>query len=176
MIFLEKNIKGQYLYKYTNENFVDLFVVSENNIKDDYAIKDYLNLISDEDYDSMGYLSYTIGENKFCIFHYFKDAMIFFNDNENTKTNDFDKISEKCMFIEKFSPKNGSFIELYNFLKLNWYNADDTFNIKDDFIEISTFGWSDNETLISSLQKNFIFWSSCWEISKRGGHYTFRYL
>lgn len=39
--------------------------------------------------------------------------------------------------------------------------------------EISTGGWSGNEDLIQALEENMIFWSMCWEFSKRGGRYGF---
>lgn len=38
---------------------------------------------------------------------------------------------------------------------------------------ISTGGWSGNETLISALHSNHIFWSLSWLQSQRGGHYIF---
>lgn len=38
---------------------------------------------------------------------------------------------------------------------------------------LSTGGWSGNESIIYSLQKNFLFWAMYWEKSIRGGHYWF---
>ena len=39
---------------------------------------------------------------------------------------------------------------------------------------ISTAGWSGNETLIHSMQKNFDLWGLNWVQSRRGGHYIFQ--
>jgi len=37
-----------------------------------------------------------------------------------------------------------------------------------------TGGWSGNEDLIWALQKNLsLFWTLCWQESKRGGHHVF---
>lgn len=38
---------------------------------------------------------------------------------------------------------------------------------------LRTGGWSGNEDLIAALQDNAMFWITCWEESRRGGHYTF---
>ena len=39
---------------------------------------------------------------------------------------------------------------------------------------VSTAGWSGNETLIHSMQKNFDLWGLNWMQSRRGGHYIFQ--
>lgn len=39
--------------------------------------------------------------------------------------------------------------------------------------EISTAGWSGNEGLIRSMQKNESLWHQTWVQSRRGGHYIF---
>ncbi len=40
---------------------------------------------------------------------------------------------------------------------------------------ISTGGWSGNEEIIRELKgKPTGFWSTCWQQTRRGGHYTFR--
>ena len=48
------------------------------------------------------------------------------------------------------------------------YNKDQKITL----FEISTAGWSGNESIIATMQKN-ILWSITWVQSRRGGHYTF---
>lgn len=66
------------------------------------------------------------------------------------------------------------FIQLMKFMQEAWRYADcGYFQVEGDNYHISTAGWSGNESLIEALQENFIFWSVCWRLSRRGGHYEF---
>lgn len=44
----------------------------------------------------------------------------------------------------------------------------------DDIWEVATGGWSGNEDIIGALQDNTLFWTICWNLSKRGGYYEFK--
>jgi len=41
-------------------------------------------------------------------------------------------------------------------------------------LQLHTGGWSGNESIISAMRDNWIFWMMCWQKSERGGHYWFR--
>lgn len=44
---------------------------------------------------------------------------------------------------------------------------------EEDLLKMATSGWSGNESIIQAMQENWMFWSFCWELSKRGGYYEF---
>lgn len=39
--------------------------------------------------------------------------------------------------------------------------------------DISTGGWSGNESLIRAMKQNRLLWFTTWQMSRRGGHYRF---
>ena len=46
--------------------------------------------------------------------------------------------------------------------------------VENDTYTFRTGGWSGNESLISAMQQNLLFWSFCWEMSKKGGVHVFK--
>jgi hypothetical protein len=62
--------------------------------------------------------------------------------------------------------------DLLDYVRKAWY-APEYFRFKDGEFRVSTVGWSGNEDLIYSMQRNFIFWGMCWVQARRGGHYIF---
>lgn len=67
--------------------------------------------------------------------------------------------------------KNGN-KSLVEFVASIWH-WDEYVTLKGKVFELHTGGWSGNEDIINSLQKNWIFWSMCWDKSEKGGHYYF---
>jgi hypothetical protein len=68
-------------------------------------------------------------------------------------------------------------MELFHYIKSLWRYAK-LFRITDNSpyeVRISTGGWSGNEDIIRSVQKNKLFWMLCWYQSTRGGYYAFRF-
>jgi hypothetical protein len=72
----------------------------------------------------------------------------------------------------------------FEFIKSIWYmsswgwsESDDEHEyIKDSKVHvynISTAGWSGNESIIREMQKNSMMWHLNWVQSRRGGHYIF---
>lgn len=62
---------------------------------------------------------------------------------------------------------------MIDFVRSIWWMPDWGFTIEGDKLELSTGGWSGNESIMSALQRNYIFWSVAWVSHKRGGHYEF---
>ena len=65
------------------------------------------------------------------------------------------------------------FPALMEFVRTLWKWNDWGWSQQGRKYRISTGGWSGNESLISALEGNVMFWMMCWHQSKRGGHYTF---
>lgn len=58
-----------------------------------------------------------------------------------------------------------------------WHEEEKKHNYFDHVVReynISTGGWSGNEEVIMALRRNFLFWTMCWEQTRRGGHYIFQ--
>ncbi len=65
---------------------------------------------------------------------------------------------------------------LIDFIESITWNPDCCIEIKGKrvkYFEFHTAGWSGNEEIIESLQKN-MFWTLYWVKSYRGGHYYFK--
>ena len=57
-----------------------------------------------------------------------------------------------------------------------WHWPDWGFNLKGKNVlrlSLHTGGWSGNESIIGAIEKNFIFWATCWQETRVGGHYKF---
>jgi hypothetical protein len=69
------------------------------------------------------------------------------------------------------------FLDLMDAVKDIWAYADWGWRVEHhvtrDVFYLSTAGWSGNESIISALQDNRMFWAMCWQESRRGGHYVF---
>jgi hypothetical protein len=64
---------------------------------------------------------------------------------------------------------------LLEYVKARWAYADAGYwRKRGGKYWVSTAGWSGNESIITALERNFHFWSFCWILSRRGGHYIFQ--
>ena len=77
----------------------------------------------------------------------------------------------------------GSYLELMGYVNLAWWSPDwgwreiiveNDSGIAEIHYDISTGGWSGNESLISAMQDYSEFWREAWYSTRRGGHYGFR--
>lgn len=77
--------------------------------------------------------------------------------------------------------------ELWKYIGERWAYKDWGWSVKpateDDLhymrhkyiLSLSTAGWSGNESIISAMKQNLIFWSMNWIEHRRGGHFKFEY-
>lgn len=70
------------------------------------------------------------------------------------------------------------FVGLMEFVKAAWWAPDwgwtEVITMERGMrYEISTGGWSGNEEIMAALRANFPFWTFCWQLERRGGHYEF---
>jgi len=93
-------------------------------------------------------------ENYNCIIKPIKPLISFIK--ERWKFKDFFGISERT---EEF--------EVYDVSTKNKFRP--TYKV----LEVSTGGWSGNESIITALRENKYFWAFFWVESRRGGHYIF---
>lgn len=66
---------------------------------------------------------------------------------------------------------------LWHLSSWGWHEVDETHEFYEDRkvhrYYISTAGWSGNESIIRSMEKNEMLWHNIWVQSRRGGHYIF---
>ena len=82
--------------------------------------------------------------------------------------------------IKKWEYSDG-WLELMQFVGKAWHwpeycTATDALNYWDKPVlryRLVTGGWSGNESIITALEGNFIFWNMCWQESHRGGKHIF---
>lgn len=64
------------------------------------------------------------------------------------------------------------FAALCEFARAAWHYPD-YITMKDGVLTAATGGWSGNESVISALRQNRVFWGLCWRESVRGGRHVF---
>jgi hypothetical protein len=67
-------------------------------------------------------------------------------------------------------------VELMDFIRSIWWASDWGFHVEELgklTYNLSTGGWSGNESIVQAMQRNYLFWTLTWMQSRRGGHYTF---
>jgi len=76
--------------------------------------------------------------------------------------------------LKQIETWNGNdLVGLMDYVHDLWHWPDWGWNQDGNRYAISTGGWSGNEDIIAALERNFIFWAMCWQVSRRGGHYEF---
>ena len=68
----------------------------------------------------------------------------------------------------------GDNLGLLEFVRSIWWLPEWGWDSADGKYNISTGGWSGNEEIIGAMQANYIFWGTCWRVSRAGGHFEFQ--
>ena len=76
-------------------------------------------------------------------------------------------------WIESYDVAAKGVEDLIQAIISNW-NYHEYCPYKDGLLELHTVGWSENEEIVSALQKNLLFFPMFWEKTERGGHYYFK--
>ena len=69
-------------------------------------------------------------------------------------------------------PYEKGWVALMDYVKARWWTPEWGWTQEGRFYRFSTGGWSGNESLVGAMEGNRMFWSLCWESSRRGGHYV----
>lgn len=64
-------------------------------------------------------------------------------------------------------------VALFDFMRSIWWAPDWGWTQDGVKFDISTAGWSGNESIIEALEANRFVWGFSWQSSRRGGHYEF---
>lgn len=80
--------------------------------------------------------------------------------------------------IEKW-PLNGyaDYVALAEYVVRLWHYGEPWAKLtgkKVKTLKLSTGGWSGNESILTALEKNFMFGMLCWQKSERGGHHIYK--
>lgn len=81
---------------------------------------------------------------------------------------------EELDYIKNYDLIQGNVKELLDYIEERWWMSDWGFHLTGKRVlrlQLSTGGWSGNESIIDALQSNFVFWSMYWRKTVRGGHY-----
>ena len=73
--------------------------------------------------------------------------------------------------IQNWSAKDG-YDKLMLYVQKLWIWPE-YFRFDGKIADLYTGGWSGHEEIIQALQDNSLFWTICWLLSERGGHYKF---
>ncbi len=61
----------------------------------------------------------------------------------------------------------------FDMIRESWWCPEWGWKRTFDDYDISTGGWSGNESIIDAMMENTIAWNLTWQQSRRGGHFSF---